>query len=309
MSEKENGVESMPKKGSAENPYTQKEYEEMCDAGTWNGGYVSGMGYVLPEVVVTGSSYSEEDWSFPSIDDSWSDPWKDDDQEESNNSGGSGGGSGSSGGSSSGGTWSGGRGGGNSSSSDNKVSSTSNNNDEGAEDENATLEKYSYEEAKAMMDAGIWKGGYVVGYGYVLPMVTVISSNPSEGISGADILVRAYAFEGTPYKYGGNNANGIDCSGLVTAALGFEQRWTTKTDIPGMEKITISNLQNNLSMLQPGDVLVWRWTDKSGSHGHAAIYVGGEKIFHAHRTGTNTTSDLLRYWNKKGVTIVYRKKK
>lgn len=110
MSEKENGVQSMPKKGSADNPYTQKEYEEMCDAGTWNGGYVSGMGYVLPEVVVTGSSNSEEDWSFPSfpsIDDSWIDSWKEDYPEDYGNSGGSGGGSGSSGGTTSEGTWTG----------------------------------------------------------------------------------------------------------------------------------------------------------------------------------------------------------
>lgn len=309
MSEKENGGNNSPKKGSAENPYTQEEYEEMCDAGTWNGGYVSGMGYVLPEVVVTGSSSSEEEWSFPSIDDSWSDPWAQDYPENNGNSGESGGESGnssSSGGA--GGTGSGGSGGSNTSTSDNSGSSTPSNNDEGAEDENAILEKYSYEEAKVMMDAGTWKGGYVQGYGYVLPMVTVIASNNPEGFSGEDILARAYAFKGTPYKSGGNNASGIDCSGLVTAALGLDQRWTTKSDISGMEKITISNLQNKLSLLQPGDILVWRWTDKNGYHGHAVIYVGGEQIFHAHSSGTNTTSDLLRYWNKKGVTTVYRKK-
>lgn len=58
-------------KGTSSNPYTQEEYNGMLDAGTWNGGYVEGLGYVLPEVEVYGSSskFSESD------SDSWNDPW------------------------------------------------------------------------------------------------------------------------------------------------------------------------------------------------------------------------------------------
>ena len=61
-------------KGTAENPYTEEEFETMLDNGTWPGGYVQNMGYVMKEVVVS-SSYpdsgvvdSDDSWS-------WSDPW------------------------------------------------------------------------------------------------------------------------------------------------------------------------------------------------------------------------------------------
>lgn len=58
-------------KGSASKPYTQEEFDSMVEAGTWNGGYVEGMGYVLPTVDVWASSDSFSD----SDSDSWSDPW------------------------------------------------------------------------------------------------------------------------------------------------------------------------------------------------------------------------------------------
>ena len=60
-------------KGTASNPYTYEEFDRMVEAGTWNGGYVEGMGYVLPTVDVWASSDSFSDSDSDS--DSWSDPW------------------------------------------------------------------------------------------------------------------------------------------------------------------------------------------------------------------------------------------
>jgi hypothetical protein len=43
-------------KGDWDDPYTEEEYNAMLESGTWTGGgFVSGMGYVLSEVVVTGN--------------------------------------------------------------------------------------------------------------------------------------------------------------------------------------------------------------------------------------------------------------
>ncbi|KGI22888.1 hypothetical protein [Hoylesella timonensis] len=68
-------------KGTAENPYTEEEFETMLDNGTWPGGYVQNMGYVMKEVVVS-SSYpdsgvvdSDDSWSWSDPWDSSSDPW------------------------------------------------------------------------------------------------------------------------------------------------------------------------------------------------------------------------------------------
>ncbi len=65
------GLDSNAPKGSVNNPYTQVEYESMLAAGTWTEGYVEGMGYVLPEVVVTPSSGG----GYSGSDTDSSDPW------------------------------------------------------------------------------------------------------------------------------------------------------------------------------------------------------------------------------------------
>lgn len=58
-------------KGTSSNPYTKEEFESMLEAGTWKGGCVEGMGYVIPRVDIMGSSNS----FYDSDTDSWSDPW------------------------------------------------------------------------------------------------------------------------------------------------------------------------------------------------------------------------------------------
>ena len=107
-------------KGTAENPYTEAEYEEMLNNGTWPGGYVQNLGYCMKEVVIS-SSYPDSgivdsDDTWPSddswtSDDSWpsddSDPWDGTDGSGNNLNGGIQGGSNNSGGHSSGGVISG----------------------------------------------------------------------------------------------------------------------------------------------------------------------------------------------------------
>ncbi len=51
-------------KGSANNPYTVSEYNEMLIDGTWKGGFVQGMGYVLQDVVVKGSKHTSNSSGF-----------------------------------------------------------------------------------------------------------------------------------------------------------------------------------------------------------------------------------------------------
>ena len=52
-----------PSKGTVSNPFTQEEYNSLCNTGEWPGGYVEAMGYiasqsiVLPTVVIYGDEY------------------------------------------------------------------------------------------------------------------------------------------------------------------------------------------------------------------------------------------------------------
>ena len=158
---------------------------------------------------------------------------------------------------------------------------------------------------------GTWKGGYVIGLGYVGPCYNIIPSMIIFPSSGLEILANAEEFKDTPYKMGGCDKSGIDCSGLVTVSLRIS-RWTTESgDIPGMRKIQLNTQDSNFTReLQKGDILVWRKNEKF-RHGHAAIYVENQTIFHAHGsegTKTGRTSDLIRYWFKvRGLPEVYRK--
>ncbi len=57
-------------KGTAENPYTEAEYEAMLNNGTWPGGYVQNLGYCMKEVVIS-SSYPGLSDDLEFSDDSW----------------------------------------------------------------------------------------------------------------------------------------------------------------------------------------------------------------------------------------------
>ena len=159
---------------------------------------------------------------------------------------------------------------------------------------------YSVEEAEELMEAHIWVGGYVTGYGYVLPQVTVFGSNTPA--SGLEILQRARAFEGTPYLWGGNDANGIDCSGLLCATCNFGYRWNTGVGyVPGFRRITYGTESNFWNILQKGDILLF-------PH-HVAIYVEGKSIYHSCSSkGVAETDNLESYWiAKNGYPKIYRK--
>lgn len=105
-------------KGSIGNPYTIEELDDMTNAGTWTGGYVLNMGYVLPEVDVIasliGSGFVSDFWDSYH----WSDPfgdyftsWDNEWEEDGENSSSAGNNHGN-GGTGNGGTGSGGTGGG-----------------------------------------------------------------------------------------------------------------------------------------------------------------------------------------------------
>ena len=183
--------------------------------------------------------------------------------------------------------------------------------DNAGEWDGSPYQTYTLEEAIQLIEANKWVGGYVENMGYLLSELEVRSGKTNIPLSGNEIYQNALEFERVGYKYGGLDKNGIDCSGLITAACRLEPRWATSSgDIPGFTRIYPSTESNNSfkSGLQCGDILVWIY--KSGS-GHAAIYVENNTIFHAHGENgapTNHTHDLFLYWIKTfGYPKVYRK--
>ena len=279
--------------------YTEAEMDEMMENGTWNGGYVNGV-YVMPTVDIHSNDGSSE---------------------ENTGRGYTGGGNTNGGNTDGGNTDGGNTDGGNTDEQNNTVptpdeqstsgDSTQNGNQSGGGspslptgETNQTptspsngivmyvdnIPVFSYEYALEQFQKGQWRGGYVMGMdpdnptsiAYV-PQCELIAYQQAQ--SGAVFLTRALDFLGVPYKNSGVDMSGVDCSGLVSAALGLNinNRWATSQEsIPGMTRINLNTTQGFESFqqqLQPGDVLVWYNMDRNIHH--AVIYIDGNEILHA----------------------------
>jgi cell wall-associated NlpC family hydrolase len=95
---------------------------------------------------------------------------------------------------------------------------------------------------------------------------------PSSGVTGNDFVESAKKYLGVPYVFGGEDASGMDCSGLVQKAL---------ADIGITVPRVVSQQQHvgtevgSLAEAKPGDLLITHNAD------HVVIYAGDGKIIHA----------------------------
>jgi hypothetical protein len=114
------------------------------------------------------------------------------------------------------------------------------------------------------------------------------------------VIETSKKYLGTPYRYSGNTASGLDCSGFICISFKDALGVTLPRSASGLyswaEKIT-------LDKAQPGDFLFFK-TDRSGQVTHVALYLGertGERIFiHSASAGAKTgviySSLNEKYW-------------
>ncbi len=111
------------------------------------------------------------------------------------------------------------------------------------------------------------------------------------------VVNQALNLAGTRYHFGGNTPNtGFDCSGFVQyvyqqAAAVALPRTAAQMSSQGtyIEKIA----------LKRGDLVFFKTTKKPNSH--VGIYIGGNKIIHAPRTGRSVSIEDINspYWAKR----------
>ncbi|HYM36719.1 MAG TPA: C40 family peptidase, partial [Steroidobacteraceae bacterium] len=108
---------------------------------------------------------------------------------------------------------------------------------------------------------------------------TIVTSEPQPTL-GDEIALRALAQVGKPYRYGGADLNGFDCSGLVFyihRELGFEVPRTAAEQYAASQPV-------NIHRLEPGDLLFFR-TTKRKNVSHVGIYTGDGRFVHSPQSG------------------------
>lgn len=123
------------------------------------------------------------------------------------------------------------------------------------------------------------------------------SSPPSNGVSpraadkAADVATRMV---GTPYRYGGNNPRGFDCSGLVQYSYGHAGVRLAH----GTTYLLRNSEPISLKQARRGDLLFFNEEGKRSSH--VGLYLGNDRFVHAPSGGkhVHVASMTNPYWRK-----------
>jgi murein DD-endopeptidase len=122
------------------------------------------------------------------------------------------------------------------------------------------------------------------------------SSSPSKAIisPGAQALDVAREMLGTPYRYGGRDPRGFDCSGLVGYAFnqgGIELPRTSREIFRISQKLAPQKLE-------PGDLVFFAISANKISH--VGIYAGQNRFIHSPSSGKGVSYARMdnSYWQK-----------
>ncbi|NLD13948.1 MAG: C40 family peptidase [Gammaproteobacteria bacterium] len=113
-----------------------------------------------------------------------------------------------------------------------------------------------------------------------------------------DVLLRAMAQIGTPYRWGGSSPQtGFDCSGLIGYV--FNQSAGYRMPRSTTEMMQVKAPVIDRSRLRSGDIVFFA-TNGGRRVSHAGIYVGDNRFVHAPSSGGKVRIDSLDmpYWNK-----------
>ena len=108
------------------------------------------------------------------------------------------------------------------------------------------------------------------------------------------ILLEVIKYLDTPYKYGGNSENGIDCSGFTKQIYSSAM----KIDLPRSAREQFDIGESVDGELDFGDLVFFN-TRRRSNPGHVGIYIGDNQFIHASRTLGVTISSLDETYYKK----------
>lgn len=128
-----------------------------------------------------------------------------------------------------------------------------------------------------------------------MTLVSLCAQNYTPEEQRTLFLEQCKSYLGTPYKYGGITASGMDCSGFI---------YTSAKESLGMklprraEDLYNSTERIDKSQLQPGDFLFFK---AANTVNHAAVYLGNDQFIHSASDGPKTGVIISKlsdsYWN------------
>lgn len=108
------------------------------------------------------------------------------------------------------------------------------------------------------------------------------------------LITNTYNWMGVPYKYGGNDKNGVDCSGLINNLYPLVYQLKVPRVSAQMHKEASPVEKNNL---KEGDLVFFRINTREV--GHAGIFLFGDYFVHASTSRGVIISRLSEsYWSK-----------
>lgn len=112
----------------------------------------------------------------------------------------------------------------------------------------------------------------------------------------------AVAQIGVPYRYGGNDPSGFDCSGLVQYAYG-----EAGVVLPrGTSELLKVGKRVSYSDVRVGDLLFYKFSDRKRPSMHVAIYLGDDWMVHAPSSGKEVVKTRAdeKPWPKRYVAAI-----
>lgn len=121
----------------------------------------------------------------------------------------------------------------------------------------------------------------------------------------ATVVETALGAMGSPYSWGGSDANGFDCSGLIQYAYGQVGIVLPRTSRDQMRMGRVAD--RDAATLRPGDILGFS-SGGTSQISHVGLYVGDGRFIHSSSTGVKLSSLTAtdgdsRWWRDRWVGV------